>query len=145
MSEKVSSPALGYVVIAATVLGIGWLLWAWLGPESAGERYDRILAEQREAAAQAEFVQERRQETAVAAARAVVLSALKDPASATFGPEIVRKVGDTGMAVCGSVNARNSFGGYAGAQQYVVHPGGLVLTEVDGPESMASAWARYCE
>lgn len=145
MSEKVSSPALGYVVIAGGLLGIGWLLWAWLGPESASERYDRILAERRAIEARAEDARERRREVSVAAARTVVLAALKDPSSAQFGPASVRLVGDSGTAVCGTVNARNSFGGYAGPQRYVVHPGGLVLEEAAGAEAMTRAWSRYCE
>ncbi|EEI0869499.1 hypothetical protein HZ504_003222 [Salmonella enterica] len=40
---------------------------------------------------------------------------LKDPSSASFSGEYVSSSG----AVCGNVNAKNSFGGYAGNQRYI--------------------------
>lgn len=62
-------------------------------------------------------------------AHAAVLADLVDPASADFGPSSVLPSG----IVCGSVNARNRMGGYAGrsawyydprrASVYVVKPG----------------------
>lgn len=53
-------------------------------------------------------------------ARAAVLAALKDPDSAHFGPLAPGKSG----AVCGTVNARNSFGGYAGMRAFAWAPDG---------------------
>lgn len=48
-----------------------------------------------------------------------VRDSLKDPASATFGT-MAAAVDKTGaITVCGTVNARNSYGGYAGAQPYI--------------------------
>lgn len=43
---------------------------------------------------------------------------LKDPDSARFGEDYVSyKIG--APVVCGTVNSRNSFGGYAGAERYI--------------------------
>lgn len=47
-------------------------------------------------------------------ARAAVTSQLRDPESARFGP-LTR---GRGGAVCGTVNARNGFGGYTGAAPF---------------------------
>lgn len=50
----------------------------------------------------------------IATARAAVLSALKDPSSARFEGEIVYPA-----AVCGLVNAKNAYGGYAGSTVFL--------------------------
>lgn len=54
-------------------------------------------------------------------AHAAVLATLKDPDSAKF-TEVVR-VGDY---VCGRINSKNGFGGYAGASKFSVSPQGAV-------------------
>lgn len=51
----------------------------------------------------------------VGAAKEVVSRELKDPASAEF-----RDVKVAGPAVCGQVNAKNSYGGYEGFRRFVV-------------------------
>ena len=43
---------------------------------------------------------------------------LKDPDSARFGAMAASKTADNIVYVCGTVNARNSFGGYTGAQPF---------------------------
>ncbi|CAN5191376.1 hypothetical protein BH10PSE11_BH10PSE11_08160 [soil metagenome] len=50
----------------------------------------------------------------IATARAAVLIALKDPSSARFEGDIVYPA-----AVCGLVNAKNAYGGYAGSTVYL--------------------------
>jgi hypothetical protein len=59
---------------------------------------------------------------AFAAARTAVLAQLKDPDSAKFG-NFTRKKGEAnGMfldIVCGSVNSKNGFGGYAGPEVFL--------------------------
>jgi hypothetical protein len=50
--------------------------------------------------------------------RAYVTASLKDPDSARFAPFRRGK----GSAVCGSVNARNGFGGYTGMEPFVYLP-----------------------
>lgn len=55
------------------------------------------------------------------AIKASVLSRLKDPESATFGKQIAAKDSNGWILVCGSVNAKNSFGGFIGMQPYYVY------------------------
>ncbi|WP_435657912.1 hypothetical protein [Brucella pituitosa] len=43
---------------------------------------------------------------------------LKDPGSANFGETIAAIDGNGVISVCGTVNARNSFGGYTGSVPY---------------------------
>lgn len=61
-----------------------------------------------------------------AEARFVVVASLKDPASAVFGAFTPGK----GSAVCGQVNARNSFGGFTGARAFVYSPDGPALDQL---------------
>lgn len=58
---------------------------------------------------------------AFALAREGVLAALKDPDSAKFGPKMVRKTYSWNgeEIVCGTVNAKNGFGGYTGMTPFV--------------------------
>lgn len=51
-----------------------------------------------------------------ASARRYVRNELKDPESAIFGD-----VRTYARAVCGTVNARNSYGGYAGGEMFIVY------------------------
>lgn len=59
-------------------------------------------------------------EAMFADARQAVLAILKDPDSAKFGPGMTRKAKNGGWkneptdVVCGTVNSKNSFGGYTG-------------------------------
>jgi hypothetical protein len=57
-------------------------------------------------------------------ARQAVLANLKDPDSAKFGTKLERRQAATRDGrpyefVCGEVNAKNSFGGYTGAQMFL--------------------------
>ncbi len=56
--------------------------------------------------------------------RAGMLGALKDPGSATYRNERIRR-----EYVCGEVNARNSLGGYTGFVRYVSTPTRYALEE----------------
>lgn len=73
-----------------------------------------------------------------AEARAAVRARLKDPNSAQFGDAIV-----TERAVCGSVNAKNGFGGYTGPQPFIVI-GSVAFMPNDAPEEWAEMWSRAC-
>jgi hypothetical protein len=56
----------------------------------------------------------------VADARRLVLSELKDPESARFsGVKLLRDKEGRVTGFCGYVNARNSFGGYAGKSYFI--------------------------
>lgn len=57
-------------------------------------------------------------DTEVEAAKVTVLARMRDPGSAQFGDVALN---DKGI-VCGSVNAHNGFGGYAGAQAFWFDP-----------------------
>lgn len=63
-------------------------------------------------------------------ARRAVLAALKDPESASFGRMSAGKPG----TVCGTVNARNGFGGYSGNRAFAWTPGKSVLVYSDPPD-----------
>jgi hypothetical protein len=76
---------------------------------------------------------------AIALAHERVKDALKDPESARFKGEFVGKDG----AVCGLVNAKNSYGGYGGFERYIVETDRVQL---DGDEKwkMDSRWEDVC-
>ena len=117
----------------ATVLVVAGMIVACAGLSAAfGVRYepDRLP--------QGDVVRFQPQVTA-SIVETVVRSLLKDPESARFGP-IRKGVGD---AWCGSVNAKNGFGGYVGAERFVVSPSGLFVTERDG-DRFAKIWAEAC-
>jgi hypothetical protein len=63
---------------------------------------------------------------------------LKDPSSAEFSGEKVSKSG----AVCGYVNAKNSFGAYSGKARYISSGGQSAID--DGGQSFSDSWERLC-
>jgi len=77
----------------------------------------------------------------IAVAHERVKDALKDPDSAKFRSEFVARDG----AVCGFVNAKNSYGGYGGFRRYIVEPDRVML-DGDGDDSwkMDSHWYDVC-
>lgn len=77
-------------------------------------------------------------------ARDVVRGMLKEPGSADFTDERI----STSGAYCARVNAKNSFGGFSGAQRVVVI-GGMGAIEGDAglsgdAASFASLWSSAC-
>jgi hypothetical protein len=57
-----------------------------------------------------------------------VTESLKDPGSATFG-SLSASISDRGVVtVCGAVNAKNSYGGYAGQAPFI----GILATNTSG-------------
>jgi hypothetical protein len=62
-------------------------------------------------------------EPEIARAKKIVADRMKDPPSAMFKDVVYVK---EKQAVCGSVNAKNSYGGYAGYGSFAVGPGGEV-------------------
>lgn len=63
---------------------------------------------------------ERARGDAVRQAEAAVSATLKDPDSAKFSDVEAHPHPDGKITVCGVVNARNGFGGYAGPSHFVV-------------------------
>lgn len=69
-------------------------------------------------------------------AKTLLVSELKDPSSAVFGDVKVR-INNGNKYACGMFNAKNSYGGYTGMQQFVVdfsaigHPDRTAVTTGD--------------
>lgn len=59
----------------------------------------------------------------VGAAKEQVAHHMRDPSSAQFREVRALKQKDGSVAVCGEVNGKNAYGGYAGFQKFVVHGG----------------------
>ena len=74
-------------------------------------------------------------------AKRQVSGRLKDAESARWGEIFSGKKGP----VCGSVNAKNGFGGYTGFQRFVVSGGGLVVIEDDMVATeFEKVWSEVC-
>ena len=74
-----------------------------------------------------------------------VQSKLKDEGSAEFRNIDIHKSAEA-TVVCGEVNAKNAFGGYAGFQRFV-SSGSAELTFLEDqmkPGHMDLAWDRFC-
>jgi hypothetical protein len=77
--------------------------------------------------------------------QANVVARLKDPGSAMFGRIFVRQPAKfdpkaTGT-VCGSVNSKNSFGGYTGMESFVAYNNRLYF---EPAVAFYTYWNRYC-
>ncbi|MHA6827401.1 hypothetical protein ACQUJV_14410 [Ralstonia pseudosolanacearum] len=70
---------------------------------------------------------------------------LRDPDSAEFrntkyGPDILNR-----KALCGEVNAKNGFGGYAGFKRFISLPDGSVNIDDGGsPHAFDELWFKVC-
>lgn len=81
---------------------------------------------------------------AVIAARTAVKSMLKDADSAKFIRQFAVKT-DKGLIVaCGEVNAKNTFGGYAGASVYVMQDGVVRLEGPINANDVRRRWNATC-
>ena len=71
-------------------------------------------------------------------AKESVKSQLKDSDSAKFSGEFNGR----GGAICGYVNAKNSFGGYSGNVRYVSYNG---VSAIDNnKDDFSELWSKYC-
>ncbi len=81
-------------------------------------------------------------------AEQAVKTLLRDPESARFGPiSIVRQSGASGaLLACGTFNAKNGFGGYAGPQRFVSggYATGTVIETSAGATTFSRLWDRAC-
>jgi len=78
------------------------------------------------------------------AAESAVRERLTDPSSARFSGAQVHYFQGVPVA-CGYVNAKNSFGGYAGTSRYIYGGGVGTFIETDmAPGEMSKAWAQVC-
>lgn len=88
--------------------------------------------------------EEREDRTLIAAAEELVAKRLKDPGSAQFTDLLVVRVAGAPI-VCGYVNGKNSFGGYTGAQPFVMGTKGIPILEGDMDASaFTKLWNQSC-
>ena len=75
----------------------------------------------------------------------LVRGRLKDGKSAEFRNQYVSRAGGAPI-VCGEVNAKNSFGAYAGFERWIgAEPAiGVVLESDFATGEFAPVWAKYC-
>lgn len=79
-------------------------------------------------------------DTLVAKAKDRVLASLRDPGSATFGPVAISH--KNGTVACGTVNAKNGFGGMTGAQPFIAFRDSVTLPENE--PNFKAQWERHC-
>lgn len=131
----------GYSV-RARILSFGWMILVIIGMlANATGQAERPSPEALEPPPQAAITAAPPKKTdarRVVEARQLVRARLKDPKSARFGDAII-----SDAAVCSTVNAKNGFGGYSGAQEFIVIEGKAFMRE-DAPEKWAQMWAQAC-
>lgn len=81
---------------------------------------------------------------AVMAARATVQTMLKDADSAKFTRQFAVKTTKGAIVACGTVNAKNGFGGYAGDAVYVMQDGVVRLENGANRNEVRSRWNATC-
>ncbi|MGQ7808128.1 hypothetical protein ACUN3I_21240 [Hafnia alvei] len=131
--------SVGFLVLSITA-NIGFLFWVNSKTPIWGDRYaERLQSEALiDAAKQEKRSQDERRIIAVSNAEASVKSNLKDPSSAKFS---IGRVGKDGF-VCGTVNAKNSFGAYSGNSRYVSSGGKAAID--DGSQEFSRLWNSKC-
>ncbi|MFN6848872.1 hypothetical protein ACK4Q7_06070 [Proteus mirabilis] len=123
-------------LIGVIVICVFSLLWVNSITPIWGDRYDEKLKyeELKEKADEAERDSYRQ----VIQAESLVKQTLKDPSSADFRNS--RKLNNG--AVCGQVNAKNSFGAYTGFRNFI-QKDSIVLVD-DGSSDFDKYWNIYC-
>ena len=83
--------------------------------------------------------------TGVRIGSAAVLQALRDPGSGQFGDAFANESEKKGpMVVCGSVNAKNGFGGFTGPKFFVVGAGYKTVQMQDTTADFAGVRNKLC-
>ncbi len=78
-------------------------------------------------------------------AQAQVRSRLKDPASAQFADLRQGTTRPSGTpVVCGTVNAKNGFGGYTGPTRFIANAGAVALRQPAKAKAFDDLWNRSC-
>src|SRR5690606_22414740 len=76
-------------------------------------------------------------------AKKAVRATMKDPDSAKFAG---LKAIDDPPVVCGTVNGKNAFGGYAGPERFLSNGSGITYLESDmNPAEFSKAWNQICK
>lgn len=77
--------------------------------------------------------------------REQVRRSLRDPYSAVFSNEDLYRVDDPpSFALCGSVNSKNAYGGYAGASLFIATTRGFVRLQQSEPDGFMALWPIWC-
>lgn len=111
---------------------------------SCGKSAEEVAVE---AAKEAEFQAEREIENKkidlIFHGERQIISKLKHGASASFSNVFI----STSDFVCGEVNSKNSFGGYAGFQRFIsAYPSGVsALEESTSKREFKKTWDKFCE
>jgi len=137
LADRIGVDATCIGVILVCVVGMAWInsMTPLFGEEYAAEQeYKRV----KDQVKKYEQEQERQKVLSISRSQDSVGAQLKDPSSAKFSSERVGKDG----AVCGLVNAKNSFGGYAGDARYVSISG--ISAVDDGSSTFKQKWEKYC-
>ena len=130
--RSIVAPAVGALVLA---LAIGWCSTRPANPPGP-------------TVAQVEAPQRILPETQIRLAEEAVRASLKDGESARFSEVRIGRILDatTGVgAVCGRVNAKNSFGGYGGAQRFIAANKVAFLEEMMPRSEFATSWSEFCQ
>lgn len=94
--------------------------------------------------AEKEAERRRSAELSIVVAQRLVRQRLKDADSARFANTLAVRLPSGSTIVCGHVNARNSFGGYAGDEPFIA-VGQTILFESDGKSGeFAKTWNESC-
>lgn len=80
----------------------------------------------------------------ISRAFSAVRASLKDPSSADFGLTKRYSVAEVKNVACGTVNAKNSFGGYAGAKRFIYTHESSSLVFDDGSPDFSDLWTSLC-
>ena len=119
----------GMPTLGLPILGLG---------RHTGEQYTVQTKEQYEATVAAN--REQAAANRVYAARALIRSMMRDPASARFQDVSDGRNG----VICGYVNARNGFGGYTGMTRFIVSKQGRPSVQSDDDVEFVRIWNREC-
>jgi hypothetical protein len=127
----------GFMVVAFAVLFVNILLAPKAAPRAPVDPRPYEEANRKAYAASAKHVEA---EKYAATTRTLVTAMLKDPASGRFGIVFHGR----GKSVCGTINARNGFGGMTGQKAFVRVGNALPMFEDSWNESFVTAWNKYC-
>lgn len=131
--------AVGFLVVSV-IANVGFLFWVNSKTPIFGEGYaQKLQSEASQNAAKAETQRLENEEVIRKYnAEESVKSGLKDASSAKFSEARSGKDG----SVCGTVNAKNSFGAYSGDSRYVSSGGKTSID--DGGQEFSSLWNSQC-
>ncbi|CAM8341380.1 DUF2207 domain-containing protein [Klebsiella pneumoniae] len=131
--------AIGFLIFSA-ISNIGFLFWVDSKTPIFGDAYTerKHYENLKEDLRKQEIAEEEDRFSRAYDAKESVKSTLKDSSSAEFSGE---REG-IGGAVCGYVNAKNSFGAYAGKSRYISVGGQSVID--DGSQSFGDLWEKTC-